>query len=394
MKNSKSNDQAYLKDTVYAELIEASNDGFCDWNIQTGEVYFSRRWKEILGYCEEDVEPHVRSWEKIVHPDDMPHVMEVLQTHLHGKTDHYETQHRVKCKNGEWKWIIDRGKVISRSTEGTPLRAAGSHIDITDRVLREQERLKFIEQERKTKNDLLNLNVKLQEAVKVRDEFLSIASHELKTPLTSLILVVQSLKKYLEIPSDLFLTQKIIKSVNQTEKQLLRLSNLVDNMLDVTRINSGKLILNFESFDLSELIQEIAERLEPQIEQATAKPLAILSLEKTTGKWDRYRLEQVITNLITNAIKYGGGKEISISLKNNKNFATIIVKDQGAGIPIDFQDKIFHRFERAKNLNQSSGLGLGLYISKQIIDAHNGKIWANSVPDQGCEFHVELPKND
>ena len=138
----------YDSNPVIAELIEASNDGFWDWNIQTGEVYFSRRWAEMLGYRQNEIEPNVNSWEKLVHPDDMAHVMSVLQNHLSGLTDHYETEHRVLTKSGEWKWILDRGRVITRGADGTPLRAAGSHIDITDRRLHEQERLKNIEIEK------------------------------------------------------------------------------------------------------------------------------------------------------------------------------------------------------------------------------------------------------
>lgn len=383
----------YLSDPVVSELIEASNDGFWDWNIEKGEVHFSRRWVEMLGYCLQEIEPNVKSWEKIIHPDDMPYVMKVLKDHLEGKTEHYETEHRVLCKNGEWKWILDRGRVISRSPDGKPLRAAGSHTDITDKVLREIERQKFLEQEERSKNDLLELNYKLQEAVKLRNEFLSIASHELKTPLTSLILLVQSMKKTLALFNTENFLEKLTKTVNQTEKQLLRLTRLVDDMLDITRIESGKLILNKEIFNLAELIEEISERLSPQIQAETGEPLKILRLDRVEGSWDRYRIEQAITNLITNAIKYGNGKTIELSLIDEGESALISVKDYGMGIMKDHQEKIFNLFERGSGPKGISGLGLGLFISKQIIESHQGKIWVESVPGSGSTFFIKIPLN-
>ena len=132
-KFNRNNIEEYRDNPVERELLEAGNDGFWDWNIATGEVYFSKRWAEMLGYEQDEIEPHVRTWEKIVHPDDMPHVMAVLQKHLNGETDYYETEHRVIAKNGDWKWILDRGRVISRDAQGAPLRASGSHTDITEK---------------------------------------------------------------------------------------------------------------------------------------------------------------------------------------------------------------------------------------------------------------------
>ena len=187
----------YLTNPFVCQLMEASNDGFWDWNIQTGEVYFSRRWAEMLGYKQEEIIPNVSSWEKLVHLDDMGHVMEVLKRHLSGELDHYETEHRVLCKNGQWKWILDRGRVITRSSDGTPLRAVGSHVDITEKKMIEEERQNNLKKEEESKKILLELNEKLKDALKTRSDFLAIASHELKTPLTSLILLVQAMKKYI-----------------------------------------------------------------------------------------------------------------------------------------------------------------------------------------------------
>ncbi len=327
----------------------------------------------------------------IVHPEDLNHVMKVLDAHLKGETDHYETEHRVRCKNGEWKWIIDRGRVIQRTVEGKPLRAVGSHIDISDRILREQEKQLFLEQEEKTKQHLLELNSKLEEAVRKRDEFLSIASHELKTPLTSLLLLIQSLGRILKVTDPQNLVEQFSKKISQTEDQLFRLRELVDDMLDVTRIESDRLYLKKESFDLAVLVEDIADRLNLQINSATGEDLRITHLDRVEGNWDRYRIEQVLTNLITNAIRYGKGKPIELTLKNTGSSAIISVRDHGDGIPKDFHQKIFDLFERGFSTRGMGGLGLGLYISKKIVNLHQGKIWVESEEGKGATFYVELP---
>ena len=383
----------YLSNPFVCQLMEASNDGFWDWNIQTGEVYFSNKWAEMLGYQQQEVVPNVSSWEKLVHPDDMKHVMKVLALHLEGKTDHYETEHRVLCKDGTWKWILDRGRVIARSSDGAPLRATGSQIDITDKKLHEEERLMNIKKEIESKKSLVELNEKLQQALKTRSDFMAIASHELKTPLTSLILIVQSMKKNILHGLDEITSKKIERAIDQTETQLFRMSRLIDDMLDISRIESGKLILKKENFIISELIYEIAERLMEQIQRSTGSALKITKLDEAMVSWDRFRIEQVITNFITNAIRYGRGSTIELCVEDKKDQVLISVKDLGSGISEKDRDRIFNLFERGVGPEEVSGLGLGLYISKQIIDAHRGKVWVESKVGEGSTFFALIPKS-
>jgi len=279
-------------------------------------------------------------------------------------------EERLPTINGEIFFESIKAPLIN--SKGEVIGIVGISRDITER--------KKIEQ-------------KLKDSIRVRNEFLSIASHELKTPLTSLMLLAQSMKRTLSQTGNEMSFEKIERMTLQTEKQLLRLTHLVDDMLDITRIDSGKLILNIEQFDLFELIQEIAERLHPQIQSATGGPLIISTLEHSLGYWDRHRIEQVITNLITNSIRYGKGRPIELALKNLENTAELSVKDLGAGIQKEDQDRIFNCFERAVNPNEVSGLGLGLFISKQIVDSHQGRIWVESELDHGSTFFVSLPKN-
>lgn len=120
-------------------VFGASNDGFWDWNMETHEVYFSPRWGEILGYLPEDIDPNIRFWKNITHPEDMPLAIRALKEHLHGRTPYYEVEHRLLTKSGEWKWILDRGKVVSWNEDGKALRVAATHLDITDRKIAEKE---------------------------------------------------------------------------------------------------------------------------------------------------------------------------------------------------------------------------------------------------------------
>ncbi len=233
----------------------------------------------------------------------------------------------------------------------------------------------------------------LREAIRTRDEFLSIASHELKTPLTSLTLQTQTVKRLIE-KKDLkvYSQERVDKLVNQTERQVQRLVRLVDDMLDITRIRTGKLIIKKEKFDLCTLINEVIERLHNQLENSGVQ-VHFESCEDSSGFWDKFRLEQVVMNLLTNAMKYGQSKPVHIQVWDYETYYLLSFKDLGLGIAKENQMRIFNRFERAISANEVSGLGLGLFITQQIILAHGGQIWVESEIGQGSNFLIKLPKD-
>jgi len=236
-----------------------------------------------------------------------------------------------------------------------------------------------------------NLYQKAKAAVRLRDEFLSIASHELKTPITPLKLQTDSLMYALTHQSVAELKpEKISKMVEISNRQLGRLSRLVDNLLDIARINSGKLRLNLKDFDLTELIQEVIERFSDQLKHSKCKIELNITLQQPVF-WDRMRIEQVITNLLTNAMKYGAGKPICISASMTNGDVTISFRDHGIGIAKRDQNRIFLRFERAVSENHFGGLGLGLYIVSQILEAHGGKVFVESEINVGSTFHLKIP---
>jgi len=221
-----------------------------------------------------------------------------------------------------------------------------------------------------------------EEAVRAREEFISIASHELRTPLTPLMLHLDSLKRVV-------LGGPLEKRVETARLQTERLAHLVENLLDVARINAGKLHLDREEVELSALVRGVVDRFGPQLERAgcaiTVRATAV------TGTWDRLRVEQVVSNLLGNAIKYGAGLPIAVTVSQQGDQARLSVKDAGIGIASDALERIFARFERAVSAREYGGLGLGLYITRQIVDALGGTVRAESAPGQGSEFTVELP---
>ncbi len=234
--------------------------------------------------------------------------------------------------------------------------------------------------------------IEAEKSIQVRDDFLAVASHELRTPITPIKIYLQLLRRHIqELPPDVLPKARILSSgFKSADRQLDRLSRLIDDLLDVSRITAGRLILNREEFDLSELMGEIVERFRP--ESLIAKcDLGLSAQPRVKGFWDRSRIEQVAANLLTNAMKYGAGNPIEITVASEGNVARLVVRDHGIGIAEEEQEKIFERFERAAPVRHYGGLGLGLYITREIVSAHGGTIRVESCLGQGSRFTVELP---
>lgn len=242
-----------------------------------------------------------------------------------------------------------------------------------------------------------------QEAIRLRDEFLSIASHELKTPLTSLSLQLQLVRRRAErakqvTSQDKSATQPIItiddllRAILNGEKQSKRLAELLEQLLDTTRIRLGRLELRTEAVDLVELVREVLTRFESELSQSGVQ-VSLEAPQSMVGVWDRSRLDQVVNNLVSNALKYGEKRPIEITVSKTDACAALRVRDHGMGIQEREQKRIFERFERAISSNRISGLGLGLYISRQIVEAHGGNIEVQSSPGKGSTFTITLPLN-
>ena len=253
--------------------------------------------------------------------------------------------------------------------EGTTFGVSLVARDIRDRNRAGQERERLVSE--------------LEEAVHLRDDFLSVASHELRTPVTALSLKLSRL-------GDAATEAERLRQLEAATRVTRRLGTLVNDLLDVTRVRVGQLVLAYEEVDLCSVVRETVGRSE---EQAT-RVGSVIALElpgAVVGSWDPRRLEQIVDNLVSNAIKYGAGRPIQVAVEADGAAARLSVTDGGIGISAEEQARIFERFRRATSSKSYSGLGLGLWITREIVNAFGGEIRVDSEPGRGSRFLVELP---
>lgn len=230
-----------------------------------------------------------------------------------------------------------------------------------------------------------------QEEIKARDEFLSIASHELKTPLTSMLLQLQTaLHNIQNVSLANFSVEHLLKMLESVQRQTNRLSKMINDLLNVSLMTTRKLELEREEFDISQLTKEVVESFSEKLEK-DGYAIRVDAPAPIVGKWDKVRIEQAITNLLSNAIKYGDNKPLDVKVTNSNAAAHIFVTDHGIGIPDSQKEKIFQLFERGGVSERYKGLGVGLYITNQIVKAHKGKIHVKTKENSGTTFTIELP---
>ncbi|ABS25926.1 CHASE domain-containing protein [Anaeromyxobacter sp. Fw109-5] len=235
--------------------------------------------------------------------------------------------------------------------------------------------------------DTSRLYAAAQNAIRERDEFLSIASHELRTPLTSLALQSESLRAR----ATRLGVEDVARKAEVIRRNVDRLARLVASLLDLSRITAGRLELEIESFDLAELARDVVGRFEDEARRAGCE-LVLSAPEPVPGSWDRLRLDQVLTNLVSNAIKYGPNQPVEVRVEGHGERAIASVRDRGIGISPEDQARIFGRFERAVSKRSYGGFGLGLWIVREIVESLGGTVRVESAPGEGATFTVELPR--
>jgi PAS domain S-box-containing protein len=323
---------------------------------EKGWIYwYNKRWYDYTGTTLEEMEGW--GWQKVHHPDHVKRVVDKISQHFQTGED-WEDTFPLLGKDGTYRWFLSRATPI-RDENSKVLRWFGTNTDITERLQLEQR----------------------------RDEFIGIASHELKTPVTSLKAYGQVLQAIFKRSGDL----KAVEQLGKMDVQINKLTGLIGDLLNVTKIQEGKLQFQSEDFDFNLLVSETIE----EIERTTDQHIVIMELGPTkTVYGDRERIGQVLTNLLTNAIKYSPQADKIVVRTTSDNLQiTFSVQDFGIGIPQDKQAHIFERFYRVTGDNQETypGLGLGLYISSEIITRQNGRIWVESTVGKGSTFSFSLP---
>ncbi len=297
----------------------------------------------------------------------------------------------ILCK-WEYNWLGRDFQFYTkpfRDVNHTVIGVLNISLDVTDQkqAEKERDRLFILEREARTATEIALLQAK--EALKIRDEFLSMTSHELRTPLTTIQLVIEYLQSRAANEIPLPLTH-LLKTA---ETEVNRLSRFVSDLLDTSKIRNGKLEINRDKIDLTFITNEIVQRFRHSIKQSETTTLIFNITEPVIGYWDGFRIDQVITNLISNAIKFGAGKPIKIHISIHEQTAVLKVTDHGIGVSKENFKKIFKQYQRGVSSKQYSGLGLGLFIAQSIVNAHEGKIHVESQPNVETTFTVELPLN-
>jgi signal transduction histidine kinase len=285
--------------------------------------------------------------------------------------------------------------LVIAAKKGVPVRDVGIDLAFDDGVVRRMfgSALPLLDAQGRSRGAVASfLDVTpLRDAIRVREDFLSIASHELKTPLMTMELYLTSLEHAVDEGGlDRIPIVDQAHRIHRVLEQFRHLSSLINELFDVSRIASGRVIFRPEKVDLGRLVREVVGRFWKQAEQAGSH-IGMTTESGVVGSWDKSRVDQVITNLISNAVKYGAGRDVQLDVMRTGEMARLTVSDRGAGIPVEDRHRIFGRFERGSTVGHVGGLGLGLWIAKEIVTAHGGSIGVTSTPGLGSTFTVDLP---
>ena len=306
-----------------------------------------------------------------VHPHDVENMRKAIDIAIQNRSI-YELEYRLLLSNGSQRWIKSRGRCTYSLNSDEPVRLSGVVFDVTDT---------------KTKA------IAVEAALKEREQFLTIASHELRTPLTCLQLQLQVLEWELKNKfHDVYESERINQGFHKQKEHLARLSRIIDNIFEHSKIADGDFNLKPTTFNLVPMVKDVVDRFNVLLRSNAHNEITITRLnEKIQGRWDHFRLEQVLTNLLANALRFGNKKPIKVEVGENAGKALIKVRDEGSGIRQEDQTRIFERFGRSSIDNEMSGIGLGLFLSKSIVQSHGGEIQLKSEPGLGSEFTVILP---
>lgn len=351
--------------------LEASGDGWWDWNILTDETSWSTQFYQILGYELEELPSSFKTWQSWTHPDDLPRIKTLLKKHLQDSSIPYVFDYRVRTKSEQWKWISAMGKVVAWNDRGEPLRMVGMHHDISDRKQAEQE--------------LQRINSELIRSNQELGHFAYVASHDLQEPL-------RKIGSFTDLLADRYqgqLDETADRYIRYITDGAMRMQGLIDDLLNYSRV--GRAELKVQPTALSSILEKVKSDLEKVIEK---RQVEIIIDSLPTVAVDPVLMGQVFQNLISNAIKYCQADRPSIHIRatQDQKFWTISVQDNGIGINPQFTDRIFVIFQRLHHREEYSGTGIGLAICKKLVERHGGQIWVDSEEGKGANFSFTLPK--
>jgi signal transduction histidine kinase len=358
-----------VADERYHFAVQASDRGVWDWDMVTGKVYYSSESMKILELTESDLVAAPEEWDERVHPDDRNEYYGNINLHFENKIPFYETCHRVLC-NGRYKWILDRGKVIERDTDGKPLRIVGTHTDISDQKEKELELAKMLEILNTQNNKLLN--------------FAHIVSHNLRTH-------SGNIKSLLDLHKEALLSDfDTLSNIQIVSDELF---STIENLNDLVNIHTVK-DKEIEELNLNVYVNKVLDVLHDSIKQREIVVLNYTQSCVTIEGLPAY-LESILLNIITNAIKYSDSKKVSkiiFTSEENEEFIILNIKDNGLGIDLNkHKDAIFGLYKTFHKNNDARGVGL--YLTKNQLESMGGKIEVESALNFGSTFKIYFKKN-
>jgi PAS domain S-box-containing protein len=404
----------------YELAVLGSTDGLWDWNIAANEVYFSPRWKALLGYADEELPNQFETWTDLLHPDDRPRVLAVLCAYLKGDRPDYRVEFRMRHRDGSYRWIMTRG-VGLRDAEGRVYRMAGSHTDITEQKRAEEEILRLnAELEARVRErtaqleaanaaleregillaervaertaDLSAANAELARAARAKDEFLASMSHELRTPLNTILGMAEALQD--QVYGSLTPEQTLsLRNIEESGRHLLA---LINDLLDISKIEAGKLELNLDELEVAAVCNSSLRLVRPAAEKKRLDVQLEIDPAVTHVRADVRRLKQILVNLLSNAVKFtpeGGALGLAVHAEPEREAVIFTVWDTGSGIAAADLPRLFQPFVQldSRLARAHVGSGLGLTLVYRMTDLHGGSVSVVSTPGEGSRFSVALP---
>ncbi|MBL3590001.1 MAG: response regulator [gamma proteobacterium endosymbiont of Lamellibrachia anaximandri] len=349
----------------------AANDGLWDWNLQTNEVYYSPRWKSMLGYEDHELENAFSTWEQLVKADDKTKTLALIDDCMVGKSDGFETEFRMRHKAGHWVFILSRA-VMVRDNKGQPVRMAGTHVDISERKAAERAKME---------------KEKAEATAQAKSQFLANMSHEIRTPLNGVL----GLAKMGERENSLEQSHELFQQIGTSGQHLL---NVVNDILDFSKIDAGKLVVENQPFMLMTSVDNAVNLIRNQAEEKHL--LFHVDVAEKLPPWvkgDALRLEQILVNMLSNAVKFTEHGEVNLRVLAQDGNLLFRVSDTGIGMSENQLAQLFKPFEQADSstTRRFGGTGLGLAISINLAKIMGGDIQATSRMYEGSEFILTLP---
>ena len=369
-------EEAHRRSEERFELaMRGATDGLWDWNLLTDEVYYSPRWAYMLGYDADELEPKIEAFRGLLHPEDRERLLRAESEYLAGKSDRYQAEFRMLHRDGVYITVLSRAFLV-RDEDGKPTRVVGTHLDISEREYAAQQ--------------LEEAKEKAEAADRLKSAFLATMSHELRTPLNSIIGFTGILLQELAGP----LTAEQAKQLGMVQSSARHLLDLINDVLDISKIEADQLEVVTEPFDLPDLIRETANAARPM---AVEKGLALrvdIAPEVGVIRSDRRRVGQIVMNLLSNAIKFTETGSVRVGCVEDGANVVIAVEDTGIGISEGDLAKLFVPFQQIDTglTRKYEGTGLGLSISRRLSEKMGGTIDVESEPGRGSLFTVRNPK--